>query len=602
VKNSTPFHLRVPREIRANLRWRKAVHKRILEDPAFAEVIREACARDPLFFINGFCWTYDPRCSPSKLPFILYQFQEQAILDLVDAICDHDLLVEKSRDMGATWLCIIALSWFWMFRVGQSFLFVSRVEEYVDKAGNPKALFWKLDYILDNLPLWLRPVGYNKDIHRSKLHIENPENGSVIDGESTTGNVARGDRRTAILLDEFAAVEQGHRVLSSTRDATNCRLFNSTPGGTNTAFYDIRQTDIRKLRLHWSSHPRKAAGLYTTDDAGALKILDSAGYPARYEPVLDGKLRSPWYDNECKRASSLQEIAQELDIDYLGSGFQYFNADAINIAIGKYARPPLYVGDLEYDDATAEPIRFRENPKGCLKLWCLLNRDDDPPKDHKSILGSDVAAGTGASNSCGAVWDAATSEKVAEYANPYVRPEQFAKQMVALARWLGNSYMLWESNGPGRQFGSRIKDLGYGNVYLSRRDEALSGKVSDIPGWSPTKEKKLVLMGNYRSAVEKGEAINRSKVALEETLEYVFGPDGGVEHSRASNKADPSGAKSNHGDRVIADALAWMGLSERAKQPVQEKPEIPVGSLAWRNKMRDRSKENSNRELESSWR
>ena len=67
------FNHHVPKTLRANLKWRKAIYRRIKDDPAFAEVIWEACARDPLFFINGFCWTYDPRRKPfSKLPFILY--------------------------------------------------------------------------------------------------------------------------------------------------------------------------------------------------------------------------------------------------------------------------------------------------------------------------------------------------------------------------------------------------------------------------------------------------------------------------------------------------------------------------------------------------
>lgn len=573
-----------------------------MKDSGYAQVVRDACSKDPLFWLNGFGWTYDPRRNPSpKLPFILYPFQEEAILELIIAIGEYDLLIEKSRDMGASWLCISAITWYWLFRPFQSFLFVSRVEEYVDSAGNPKAMFWKLDYLLNNMPPWLRPYGYNDKECRRKLHIENPDNGSVIDGESTTGNVARGDRRTAILLDEFAAVIDGHRVLSSTRDATNCRLFPSTPAGTNNAFYSIRQSGIKTLRLHWPKHPIKSRGLYTTSVTGDLEILHAAGYPANYNPILDGKTRSPWYDNECSRAASSQEIAQELDIDYLGSGYQFFNAALVQDAIRKYARPPVVVGDLDYDDSTAEPTIFREDENGRLRLWCLLDKDNKPPKDRKLVIGCDISAGTGASNSVGVIWDATTCEKVAEYVNAHIRPEQFAKQMVAIARWFGKPMMIWESGGPGRQFGSRVLELHYGNVYLRKRDEALSGKVSDVPGVAQTKETKLAIMGDYRSAVERGDAVNRSREALEETLEYIFDPAGGVIHARAVNKVDPSGAKTNHGDRAMADALAWKGIKERAIQPRQQEPEIPIGCLAWRNKMREQIKLPANRELDKGW-
>ena len=591
VQVNTPYSSSIPRTMKDNLLWRQATMERALVDPSAIEFIKQACADDPLFFVNGFVWTYDPRRTPSKMPMILYPFQERGLLELIEAIGVRDILISKSRDTGASWLCIIALEWPWLFRELQSFLFVSRVEEYVDKPGNPKALFWKFDFVLNNLPSWLRPKGYSTETCRSKMHVVNPENGSVIDGESTTGNVARGDRRTAILLDEFAAVEQGHRVLSSTRDATNCRMFNSTPAGTNNAYYDMWRSDIKKLRFHWSDHPLKNIGLYTTGRDGLLNVLDSTGYPRDYAPMLDGKLRSPWYDLECKRANSTQEIGAELDIDFGGSGYRYFRAEAIQTAIRQHARPPMLIGDLEYDDTTAEPIRFVENPSGCLRLWCLLDGKDKPPVDHKYSCGSDVSAGTGASNSCLSGFDMTTNAKTWEYVNPYIRPEQFAKQAVAICKWFGKAYLIWESGGPGRQFGSRVQELGYGNIYMRRRIEGISRETTDIPGFVTTKENKAILLGSYRAAVEKGDCVNRSREALEETLEYIFTNDGGIEHSREGSKVDPSGAKTNHGDRCMADALSWMALHERARLPVIEAKEVPVGSLAWRNEKRTTAKQ-----------
>jgi len=597
VKVSARFNERIPKDLRANLAWRRKVHERVAEDPDYAQVMVDACAQDPLFFLNGFGYTYDPRRKPfSKLPFILYPFQEEALLEIISAIGDHDLYIEKSRDTGASWLNISAMTWAWQFKRGMSFLWGSRVEDYVDKPGNSKALFWKFDFLFNNLPTWLRPVGWQPSKHRLRMHVENPETGSLIDGESTTENFARGDRRTAILLDEFAAVEIGHCILSATRDVTDCRLFNSTPRGTNNAFYDIRQTRIKKLRLHWSDHPIKASGLYTTGEDGTLKVLDKYGYPDGYEPILDGKLRSPWYDLQCERAAGLQEIAQELDIDYLGSGYQYFKPDAVQEAIRKYARPPVLVGDLDYDSKTGEPTTFRENPNGKLRLWFFLDKDGKPPLGHKYSLGNDVSAGTGASNSCSAGWDNTTHEKVLEYVDPYIRPEEYARQAVALGRWLGGAFMLWESGGPGRQFGSRVTELGYTNIYYRRLTEKISKKVTDIPGYATTRESKLALVGAYRAQIENGVAVNRSREALEECLEYIFLPDGSVAHSRSTSKTDPSGARSNHGDRVIADALACLGIAERARRPVRDRPEVPYGSLAWRNQARDAAKRDSERD------
>ena len=615
----TPFHHHVPKEIIANLKWRKRALERVRDDPSYAEVLVIACQKDPLFFVDAFAWTYNPKEKRTpKLPFILYEYQENALLELLRSVNNNDLLLEKSRDMGASWLCITASFWRWMFRDYQSFLFVSRTENYVDELGNPKSLFWKFDFLYDNLPPWLKIPGYDPNQHRRKLHIENPANGSVVDGESTTGNVARGDRRTAILLDEFAAVEQGHRVLRSTRDATDCRWFNSTPAGTNNAFYDMRQTNIRKLRLHWSSHPIKAAGLYTTTKDGNLEVLDSAGYPANYKPILDGKLRSPWYDLQCERAGSSQEIAQELDIDYLGSAHQFFNSDKVQEAIAKFARPPVVVGNLDYDWATGDPIGFERKPRaegGRAYLWCMIDGKGNPLVSNKVIMSADVAMGTGASNSCLVAYDSVTREKVLEYASPYIRPEHFAVLTVAFAKWFKgiidlSGYdvethktprLIWESNGPGRQYGAKVLELGFNNIYLRTNDISITHKVSDIPGFPPTKESKVMVLGEYRAAVEGQQIINRSKTALEETLEYVFLPNGGVAHAKASDKLDPSGAAANHGDRVMADAMAWKMFNVRTIMKTKEEPEVPVGCMAWRRKMREQDKQPKTRELGAGW-
>jgi hypothetical protein len=106
-----------------------------------------------------------------------------------------------------------------------------------------------------------------------------------------------------------------------------------------------------------------------------------------------------------------------------------------------------------------------------------------------------------------------------------------------------------------------------------------------------TRETKRAIISAYRAIVEGGMCINRSKESLEDCLEYVFATDGCPIHSKAQDKTDPSGAKSNHGDRTMADALAWKligGNTAKPKEP--EKPKAPYGSLAWRNQQREEAK------------
>ena len=551
----------VPKERDANLRFRSELLKFANGGPKEKATILSMCAEDCLFYINAFCWTYDPRLKVSTIPFLTYPFQDDAISKVIESIeTGEDILFAKSRDMGASWLILTVFQHRWRFIHGQSFLCVSRNEDYVDKAGNPKSLFWKFDFLHKNMPGWLLP-----NMTRTRLRLSNDDNGSSIDGESTTGDVARGDRRTAIMLDEFAAFEatDGYRALSATRDATKCRIFNSTPNGSANAFYDLAQKpDIKQVRMHWSQHPVKAAGMYTEGS----------------------KARSPWYDKECLRCANSTEIAQELDIDFAGSDYLFFDASMIDRLVAK-AAPPIVRGDLIFDPMTLEPKEFVAAGNGRLKLWVMPTLGFELPKDRNYAIGVDIATGTGSSNSAISIGDCLTGEKVAEYVDPKIRPDELGRLAVALGRWFKGmgreAYMIWEAPGPGRNFGDVVMKLGYRNVYFRKNELAINSKSGTIPGWWPTKDEKRALYGEYRRALNEGEFVNRSVEALRECKEIVYTDGGWVVHGRSMATPDPSGARENHGDRPTADALCWKGMRGKGQHKVVDTG-MQVGTLAWR--------------------
>ena len=80
----------------------------------------------PVEFIEDWVSTYDPRNAdggdrPPTLPFILFPKQRDLVTFLV-ALIDAQApgLVEKSRDMGATWICCALTVWIWKYRPGAS--------------------------------------------------------------------------------------------------------------------------------------------------------------------------------------------------------------------------------------------------------------------------------------------------------------------------------------------------------------------------------------------------------------------------------------------------------------------------------------------------
>lgn len=553
-----------------------------------------ACSRDVLFWINAFVWTYDPRKPGPAQPFITYPAQDEAILDLCEAMEPghaEDVHMDKSRDLGGSWVVLMAYVHQWHFVPRRTFLMVSRKEALVDSRDDPDSLYWKIDFILRYEPQWLRPLMSQND--RTSMHLRNPEMESTIDGDSTTGDVGVGGRRTSAFFDEFARVDEAQSVIDGTADVSRCRVWVSTPRGAAHPFAKLRNSVRKRITLHWSTHPEKAVGMYRVAGGKVVEIIDkewhqkNPGYKFVTEDIQPGcwvgavGLRSPWYDSECKRRASRSDIAENLDINYRASGAQFFDEEVLNRILNEDCRPPTMVGEITYDDEECFPKMAAEDAKGRWRLWVPQSR---PARDRNYAMGVDVSSGTGASNSCITIKDGKSMEKVASFASPFVTPEELANIAVAAGRWfggqLGAATMCWEATGPGRIFGRRVMELSYGNVYWRKNESSVKQKATDTPGWFPTRDNKEAVLGEYRRCLAARKFINRDEASVREASEYVYG-NNGVCHQAEQGSDDPSGAGSQHGDRVIADALANHACGEQAEE-VPIEPETMYGTFYYR--------------------
>lgn len=272
------------------IEWRVERLKRIREGGEEVLVHLKQYYRDnPAQFIIDWGTTVDPRNVdrdlPSVMPFLLFPKQEEFINWWMDKwLTRQNGLVEKSRDMGMSWLTVGLASTMCMFRTGFTAGFGSRKEEYVDRIGDPKSLFWKAREFVANVPVEFR-CGWVREKHSPHMRMFFPDNGSSITGEAGD-NIGRGDRTSVYFVDESAHLEHPDLIEASLSATTNCRIDLSSVNGMANAFAIKRFSGKTPVfTFHWRDDPRK-------DDVWYAQQQD------KLDPVT---------------------LAQEVDIDYNAS-------------------------------------------------------------------------------------------------------------------------------------------------------------------------------------------------------------------------------------------------------------------------------------------
>jgi hypothetical protein len=96
------------------------------------------------------------------------------------------------------------------------------------------------------------------------------------------------------------------------------------------------------------------------------------------------------------------------------------------------------------------------------------------------------------------------------------------------------------------------------------------GKLSDTPGWQPTQAGKVDAGKAYARALATGRFLNYSRPAILELNDFVLTIQSTMQHSPSQTTENVADARENHGDRVIADMLANLGMEEgRQGVPVE---------------------------------
>ena len=286
-KNPEPCYELIWRQRAKRLHMIRSMPER--ERNAYLAGLKAHYRENPWDFIQDWGVTVDPRNvevgRAAMMPFVMFPKQVEFCKFVFRKWRERKPgTADKSRDGGLSWLAVAMGCTLCLLYPGMNVGYGSVTEDYVDKIGEPKSLFWKARIFIEELPREFKG-GWHRDRHAPHMRILFP-NGSTMTGQSGD-NIGRGDRKGIYFVDESSHLPKPKLVDFALSQTTNCRIDISTPNGTTGSFYDRRMAGkIEVYTLHWRDDPRK-------DEAWYQKQVDDLD-----DPVV---------------------VAQEIDINYSAS-------------------------------------------------------------------------------------------------------------------------------------------------------------------------------------------------------------------------------------------------------------------------------------------
>lgn len=547
------------------------------------------CRDSVLFWINMFVWTYrqhdvmpdgsEQAAAVAHVPFVTWPSQDAAINELREALAvGDDVIFSKSRQEGATWVCIADNHHLWQFRPDTQILEVSRTEDYIDKSGDPLSLFWKHDYINSHQPSWLLPspldtlVKKGAQFRKDKV-ILNARLGGAITGTATTEHIGKGGHWLRGFYDEMAMIDNAASAWRSSASACVQRVANSTPYGPGTEYSRLRREGIK------TGQPRVVSLMYYNNPERAQDrkwVVDTDG-------SVTGEVGRQFWDcrwlrRRIEKAEGDQiDVGQNIFADDIMSGDSVFKPAMVTQHREIHARDPARC-ELS-DDGKG----FHETPNGRWYVWAPLvprptfpgQRIIQPTSFNDFVSFLDPSYGKGAANTAAAIMNRDTFEFIAEFVDPFCSPTEVADELVPALRGVfrgsrGPCYIGWEENGPGEALWLEfVKRHRYHRVYQRRKlGTRLDGRSRNY-GWRSGRREKRVLLQHLGGALQRDAVRIYSAACLDEMLSYVFFEDGscGPGHTRDES----SGAREAHGDRVIA-AAGCLFMQREVSKLYSKKP------------------------------
>lgn len=456
------------------------------------DIIKEILksGKDPVYFINNYAKISHPM--HGLIPFKTYGFQT----DLLHDFNDHRFnVVLKARQLGISTISAAYIAWLMLFHRDKNVLVIAT------KFGTAANLVKKVKAIHKNLPKWMRISEIAID-NRTSFELSN---GSQIKASSTSSDAGRSEALSLLVIDEAAHVEGLDELwtgLYPTLSTGGRCIALSTPNGVGNWFHQTcidaqaEKNDFFITTLAWDVHPDR----------------DKA-----------------WFDKETKNMSRRQ-IAQELECNFNMSGETVFHPEDLEVISESLCDPKYKTG-------------FDRN----LWIWEEYNPEST------YMLAGDVARGDGQDYSTFLIFKIETNEIVAEYQGKPT-PDIFTDMLLSVGAEFGNCMVVIENNSVGWAVVNKLTEVGYPNVYYSRKSTheyvdpmQAEGMNAVVPGFSTTQKTRPLIVAKLEEFV-RNKLINiKSKRLFNEMRTFIW------------HNGKPQAMKKYNDDLIMACAIGcWV--------------------------------------------
>ena len=364
------------------------------------------CAKDPVYFLMKYCMIQHP--IRGKIPFALYEFQQDTVRDFVD---NRFNVILKARQLGISTLTAGYSLWLMTFFQDKNILVIAT------KQDTAKNLVTKVRVMHANLPSWLK----QRCTEDNKLNLRYT-NGSQIKASASGPEAARSEALSLLILDEAAFIDKIDEIWTASQQTLttggSCIAL-STPNGVGNWFHrtwvDAEEGRglFNDIKLHWTVHPDR---------------------------------EQDWRDEQ-NTLLGLQGAAQECDCDFITSGTSVIDGVLL---------------EKMKSDVCQDPIEKR-GMDGNLWIW------KPPDYTRNYIVCADVGRGDGKDYSAFHVIDVENVEQVAEYKGR-MSTKDFGNMLVSISTEYNDALLIIENNNIGWATIQQVIDRDYPNLFYTSKD------------------------------------------------------------------------------------------------------------------------------------